>query len=387
MTDAISRELLAGTWLTWDPENLTPTRWNRHVPLLAWIVERLAPRSTVEIGVGDGELFRSLCQVVDRFCERASVVGIDPWREDTFGDLATGSRYRTLADYCATRHPAMASLLRADPAEAVRDFADESVDLLCITAPVESGGVASLDPAAWLPKVKPGGVVVVSSIDELRLDGDTGKIWQQISEGLPSSSIELPTFGGIAQRPLDGATPLVDALRSDLTAATGLFRLLGERIEFRHALSSQPIGPAGVRDYVANLAEEHAVAVRRVQAESEVARQALDQRLASTYDRLVAVSSDLAKLQIEADYLLAKLADQGAQHERRVESLQAAHEAEWQRQRLELTVMEDRYSALERHAADQRAQIASIQATVSWKVTRPLRVVQRVRMKSRRRGN
>lgn len=379
MTQTAPSTLLAGTWLTWGPDSLPPSRRNRHIPLLAWIVERLHPRLTVEIGVGVGESFRPLCQLAERYGDRSRVVGVDSWHGDGPGDWAGRSRYDLLAEYCATHHPEVASLVRTDPAEAVRDLTDASIDLLHIAAPVE-GVAATFDPSVWLAKVRPGGVVLVTSADELRQDGDTAKVWAQVSEGLPAVIVEVPAFAGIVQLPEGGGTPLVDILRSDTGAATALFRLLGERIEFRHSLGSEPIGPAGVQSYLATQADGHAAAVRRLEAQHEVARHSMEERLASTYDRLVEASSELGRARYETDYLLAKLADQGA----RIEALEAAHAAELLALEDKLTQQGHRYNALERHAADQQAHISSMQATVSWRVTRPLRLVQRLRRKLRR---
>lgn len=384
MTETERGDLLAGNWLSWTPDALLPSGWNRHIPLFAWLFERLNPRLSVELGVRNGASFRPLCQLIDRFSDRGAFIGIDTWPGGPSGPWEGDSQYQGLTDFCATHYPDVASLLRLDLAEAVREFEDESVDFLHIAASGTAGGTP-FDPTTWAAKLRPGGVIVFICSDEPKLDDDTDKAWRQISEFYPSASIGVPGFTGIAQHPSEGQAPILQALQADPRAASALFRLLGERMEFRHALSSEPLTAAGLRKYLADLLSDHAGDIRRLEAQHEVARQALDQQLASTYDRLLDRSLELGRIQNEADYLMAKLADLSARNERRIASLETSHAAEVELLKDNLVLQAQSYDALQSHLVEQEAHINALQRTVSWRLTRPLRVVQGVRLKIRRR--
>ena len=365
MTDPSQGDLISGDWLFWSPEALAPSRWNQHVPFFAWIFERLAPSLTVELGSGSGTSFRPLCQIADRFGSRGRLVGIDSWRSDPSKLWDGESAHSGLLEYCSNHHPQLASLLRMDPNEAVSEFKFDSIDLLHI-APTFADSGPSLDPLLWIPKLRPGGVLVVTGVDDAGPDEATAKVWQQVSECYPSTVLDLPRFVGIAQRPGDGIMDLVGPLEASPRTAAALFRSLGDRVDLRHVLSSEPLTAPGIQKYVAHLVATHESDFREAEARHALAIKGLQDELAATYDRLVAKSVELGQIQNETDYLLAKLADQSARSERRIR------------------LLEDQLEALRRHAESQEAEIMAVKRTFSWRVTRPLRIIQTVLLRFRR---
>lgn len=375
MTSQPQDGLLAGDWLSWSPETLAPSRWNDYVPFFAWIVERLGPSLAVELGSGSGTSFKPLCRVADRFAHKGRFVGIDSWRSDTSTFPDGDSVHDGLLEYCSTCHSQVASLLRMDPNEAVSQFEYDSIDLVHI-APRASDGGSSLDPSLWMSKLRPGGVFVLTCLDDHRPDEATTKIWQQLSECYPSVVLDLPRFIGLAQRPGDGIIDLVQPLKAS-TTASALFRSLGERIALRHVLGSEPLTGLGIQKHVAHVIATHKSEFRAAEARHHLAMEGLQEQLAATYDRLITKSLELGRIQNETDYLLAKLADQSARSERRTVELVATHSAE-------VRSLEDQLEALRRHAEFQEAEIKAIKRTVSWRLTRPLRVVQTVLLKLRR---
>lgn len=365
MTEAPQEGYLSGDWLSWNPESLPPSRWNTHVPFFAWVFEQVAPRLAVELGSGSGISFRPLCQVADRFSQRGRFIGIDAWRSDPSSPWDGERQYADLLEYCSTRHADVASVLRMDLGMAVAEFDDESVGVLHIApGPRESDG-SSFDPSMWLAKVEPGGVVVVTCGDDHGPDEGTTKVWQQISEHLPSTVLQLPGFVGIAERPRDGDTPTVQSLQSNPRSASALFRSLGERMDLRHVLGTEPTTAGGIQRYISQLTSTHAIEFRQTEARHSLAIKGLQDQLASTYDRLLSKSHEIGQLQNDADYLMAKLADQSAHHERSVAELRVQLEA------------------LGHTCNAHVAEINAIRNTVSWRFTKPLRLIQSVLLKFR----
>jgi hypothetical protein len=268
--------------------------------------------------------------------------------------------------------------------EALSEFGDETIDFLHIVRTNDAIDSSPLDLATWMPKVRPGGVIVLTQVPDDR-DDSRSKVWRQLSEWYPSASIGLPGLLGIVQIPCDGRAPLVEFLQAESSGVSALFRALGERVEYRHVLSSEPLSSAGIRRYLSELIEQHADEIRRMEAERHALSEAHDRELASVSEKLLTQAYELSELQSEADYLLAKLASRAAAREREV----AAYEGEIaelkaaKANELEQHVSET--SLLHSELADREAHIQALSRTVSWRLTRPLRIVQSTRMKLRRR--
>jgi hypothetical protein len=365
MTDAAPAAPLFGEWLSWTPLQLPPSPWNALVPLFAWLFGVADPRLVVELGSGDGDSLRPLCQIAELpYHGRCTIVAVDRWNTDALRPWDGSASYEALREYCALRHPDVVSVRRADEQEAVAELADASVDLLHLVGDAGRVGAASLDAESVIAKVRPGGVIVMTSTGAR--DAAAEKLWAAVAEHVPANVLRLPHVVGIAQVPRDGATPIVQLLEAHPDGVAALFRALGERVEHRHVLGSEPRTAANVRRYVADMAEAAAADLSRIEAQHEVARAALERELASSYERLLERSREVATLQDDADLLLARVATASAQRE----ALAAERDAERARLLAEIT--------------DREAQLDALRNTVSWRVTRPLRLVQSLRLFVRR---
>lgn len=374
MTHSTPEDFLLGEWLSWSPQSLSPSSWNRQVPFACWLFESLSPNLCVELGTGSGQSFRALCQVADRFASGARLVGVDQWPVETSAFWRRNAEYEALSEYCATRLPDRAALLRMPLNEAVGEFADGSIDFLHV-APLGDGiGGSVPDLALWMPKIRPGGVVVVSSIVGDKPDDATQKLWHQLAEYCPFVSLAGPDLAGIGQVPADDGSRIVEILRTHSKSVSSLLRVLAERIEFRHLLGSEPVTAGGLRRHLAESIDVHAEEVARITAQSQEAREALQQELASISEQLLARWRQAEELQTEADCLLAKLAVQAAAHERELEGL-----------RRELDRSVDERKRLEGEVEQREALIQAVTRTLSWRLTRPLRMIQSARMTRRAR--
>jgi predicted O-methyltransferase YrrM len=131
--------------------------------------ERLAqifvPRTVVEVGVAYG---RSLAYLAERCTPNVTIYGVDVWTEHMGGDNLPREVFARLKAHGTPEQACIAELTAAGVIDRVkllnigRDaakmFEDDSVDMIFIDACHEYDEVLA-DILAWLPKVRPGGIL------------------------------------------------------------------------------------------------------------------------------------------------------------------------------------------------------------------------------------
>ena len=199
-------------------------------PLLSWLVARVRPAVTVELGPADWASLRSTCDAVrdvgpDGPVHRraAPLVGhrrssrLPAFRQllaecaELFGDAVTG--YETEAESLA----ALAG--------------GTQVDLLHVSL-LDQDDVALPDLVAWLDALAPGGTVVVTSTAADSSPAFT-EAKRQVSDRYPSARVALglSTEALVAQAPVDGAAPTVELLRNLPSAAGDLLDIVIGSVE------------------------------------------------------------------------------------------------------------------------------------------------------------
>lgn len=363
---------LLGDWLSWTPDSLVPSRWNQLLPLTACIFDTVRPKLAVEVGTGAGESFRGLCLIASSFSSAGRIIGVGEWPVDSL-TLRQNPLYTGLTEFCAARSSPDVALMRLRLEEAAAEFDVESIDFLHLVHGRDSArGVVDL--STWMPRVRAGGVVMVTSDSDGQDDDVARKEWLQVADCFPAEKVRLPGLVGVAQAPTDGRAPVVEALRSGEPVASALFRSLGERIAYRHVFGSDPVSSDGIRAHLGRMQEEYAQTVRQADSEHRLSVKALESDVERLSDRLLERTREAVRLQDEADRLLALLATRAAACERRTAEMQAQHalieeslQAEITRLHFEVKVRADHISALT--------------STVSWRVTRGLRFLQRLRIR------
>lgn len=141
-------------------------RWH----VLAAVLEQLDAKVFVEVGCKDGE---NAANVLGLAPKDMAYIGIDPWvKAPGQADLLTrmadagAETYESwdfekmATDFERHTYPyaSRVTLKRCTSLEAVGDFADGSLDLVFIDGAHDEESVAE-DIAAWLPKIRSGGVL------------------------------------------------------------------------------------------------------------------------------------------------------------------------------------------------------------------------------------
>jgi hypothetical protein len=346
---------------------------------MSWIFWNLKPALSVELGSSSGDSFWALCQIADRFNRGSRTVGIDPWRTPSTTASQHNPVFEELRERCATHHADTATLLRMELNAAASEFEDKSVDLLHIAPRNYEADNAPLDLTTWRPKLRPGGVIVITGSKENSTDDSERKLWRLLSEMFPAVLVSASHLAGIAQIPHEGEAPLVELLEKESGQLSLLFRLLGERVEYRHVIGSDPISARGLRMYLSGLLAEHAALVHHMEEQHRSEIEDRDLRIISVNEQLIARAYEVNERQAEADALLARLSKYAAEYEREREGLRAQVEELHRERGIDIATLTHEINLRE-------IRINTIMATRSWQVTKPLRAIQALLIRLKRLG-
>ena len=158
--------------------------WRHHVPFAMLLVDLLRPRTLVELGVHYGDSYCSFCQAVAELRLTTACYGVDTWK----GDPHTGfSGPEVLADLAAhhdSLYGGFSHLMQSTFDEALKHFADGTIDILHIDG-YHTYEAVKHDFEAWLPKMSQRGVVLLHHINEKQRDFGAWKVWDEIKIGYP----------------------------------------------------------------------------------------------------------------------------------------------------------------------------------------------------------
>lgn len=373
----ISEALRAATWEIEHVPSFSP--WGTHIPFLFGLVTLIQPRVYVDLGAQGGASFFGACQAVQRQCYDSRLVAVDNWSGGPDADNTAGGEFDNVRRIIAEKYAGSAGYLRADFSEALAHFAPGSIDLL------HMGGFRTETTAregftTWLDRMSDRGVVIVHDINEFRQDFGVWRFWRQVREQYPS--IEFGHGHGLGVLVVGESSPLRLPIKGTDIVPTSpevnnqlqlLFAGLG------HLSWSQAKESAASRTLQREFGDRQlyreqvmATELKALQREVRVAQQNVDRLTAKLDDRearIVAFRERVEQLKQKA----------GAARER-AEKLRSERDAlrsklgvsREQRDRLR-----NRVARMAEELGAAQARVAELEASTSWRITRPLRAIRR----------
>jgi glycosyltransferase involved in cell wall biosynthesis/cellulose synthase/poly-beta-1,6-N-acetylglucosamine synthase-like glycosyltransferase len=205
-----------------------PTRF--HLPLLYDLVASKKPRSIVTLGFGDGQAFFAFCQATREQNIEGRCVAV---RRERAGEKENDDvAWLKGKDYGQEFYADLIGLHNSP--EAVKGFADESVDLLLIDDS-DSGVEIRSDLSEWEAKLAPNGVVLVHGIALERGNGPK-TVWLQWSASRRTAEFPDGIGLGLTLKSESGLPrePLLNQLfggKEALAELAGTYRLAVARME------------------------------------------------------------------------------------------------------------------------------------------------------------
>lgn len=188
--------------------------WTDHLHFAYDLVAESKPGVLVELGTDRGESYFCFCQAAVENKTETRCFAIDTWRGDTQAGGYDETTYEQVTAYNQEHYAAFSTLIRATFDEALAHFADGSIDLLHIDG-LHTEDAVRHDLETWLPKLRPGGILLLHDVSVRNRDFGVWKVWSELSQRGQSFASEIGPGLGVWQA---SGAPTPPLLRSLFTA-------------------------------------------------------------------------------------------------------------------------------------------------------------------------
>jgi hypothetical protein len=204
--------------------------WTPHLHFAYDLVATLRPALVVELGVDRGESYFAFCQAALEHQTGSRCFGVDTWRGDQHAGGYDETTFAEVSEHNRTHYQTFSTLLRAEFDEARPRFEDESIDLLHLDG-LHTEAAVRHDVGSWLPKLRPGGLLLLHDVRVRNKGFGVWKIWEELQQQSRSWTFEDGPGLGVWQKPPGGPLPgfLEDLLAPPGDANLPLARYYTER--------------------------------------------------------------------------------------------------------------------------------------------------------------
>jgi hypothetical protein len=165
------------------------------------LIAGIQPSLLVELGTHWGESYFSFCQSVFQNGLDCLCYGVDHWLGEPHAGHYGEEVFTDVQQFNETHYRGFSYLLRTGFDEAREQFSDDSIDLLHIDG-LHTYEAVSHDFRSWLPKVKPGGIILLHDIAVRHADFGVWRLWDELKDEFPQSFEFHHWWGlGVLQKP------------------------------------------------------------------------------------------------------------------------------------------------------------------------------------------
>lgn len=170
----------------WSVENLVAdSAWLEHAPFAFWLTESLRPRTFVELGTHAGYSFFAFCQAVQRLGAGTKCYAVDTWKGDVHSGHYDEQIFDAVTAYNNDHYSAFSTLVRSTFDEASVHFSDGTVDLLHIDGRHFYEDVKH-DFETWLPKLSDRAIVLFHDTNVRERGFGVFRLWEKLRNSYPS---------------------------------------------------------------------------------------------------------------------------------------------------------------------------------------------------------
>ena len=166
------------------PEVWAGSTWIEHAPFAFWLVNQHRPQVIVELGTYLGYSYLCFCEQVKKSGLTTRCFAVDTWRGDVHNGFYGEEVFTNLARFHDPRYASFSSLVRLTFDEAVKQFANGSIDLLHLDGRHFYEDVRH-DFETWRPKLSTRAIVLFHDTQVREHGFGVFQFWQEISSALP----------------------------------------------------------------------------------------------------------------------------------------------------------------------------------------------------------
>lgn len=174
--------------------------WTPHLHFAYDLVATLKPALLVELGVDRGESYFAFCQSALENKTSTRCFGVDTWRGDQHAGGYDETTFAQVSQHNCANYGSFSRLIRSDFDEALARFGDESIDVLHLDG-LHTEAAVRHDVETWLPKLRPGGLLLLHDVDVRSKGFGVWKIWTELQEQSRSWSFHDGPGLGVWQKP------------------------------------------------------------------------------------------------------------------------------------------------------------------------------------------
>ncbi len=200
--------------------------WSGHLAFASDLITAIQPELIVELGTHWAEAYFTFCQVVQENGLSSLCYAVDHWLGDEHAGHYGEEVFEEVRQYNERYYRQFSYLLRSSFDNAISQFGDDSIGLLHVDG-LHTYEAANHDFRTWLPKVKPGGMVLLHDICPKHEDFGVWRLWDEIKAEFPDTFEFHHSWGlGVVRKAGGSNSPrLLEALFSQSP---------GVREELRH---------------------------------------------------------------------------------------------------------------------------------------------------------
>lgn len=157
------------------------TPWIGHVVFADMLIRTYHPHCLVELGSHTGVSFFAFCEAVRQSWLDTKCYAVDTWKGDEQAGFYGEDVYVAFSEYTEKNYSNFAKLLRMKFDEAIPYFQDNYIDILHIDG-LHTYEAVKHDFYTWLPKVKPGGIILFHDVAEQGNNFGVHQLWNELAE-------------------------------------------------------------------------------------------------------------------------------------------------------------------------------------------------------------
>ncbi len=183
-----------------DAKRLAMSTWVDHMPFGYDLVAELRPSKIVELGSHNAISYFTFCQSVIENDIDALCYAVDTWEGDEHSGSYGEEVFEAVRAHAREHYRGISYLMRMLFDDALAHFDDESIDLLHIDG-LHTFEAVKHDFDTWLPKVRPGGIVLFHDIEARMEDFGVWKYWQELERDYQTFAFPFGFGLGVLHKP------------------------------------------------------------------------------------------------------------------------------------------------------------------------------------------
>ena len=180
--------------------------WTAHLHFAYDLVALLRPVVLVELGVDRGESYFAFCQSAAEHKTGTRCFAVDTWHGDEQAGQYDETTFAQVAEHNRAHYEGFSTLMRRTFDDAAEKFPDASIDVLHLDG-LHSEESVRRDLQNWLPKLRPGGLLLMHDVAVRNRGFGVWKVWAELKERGRSWTFDDGPGLGIWQNPPNESLP------------------------------------------------------------------------------------------------------------------------------------------------------------------------------------